>query len=240
MATAAQVSAVFETYTTQLEEDSRRLKCVSNIKAVVTAGGPGGQEVSLRLKDIESVAKDISKSLDKFEDALDEDLEALESINEIIAASKQSSAALTELKARTPASMLPKEVDPDSVPSLAEFEAIPKATRLRVPYETCIRALTDIRKVVGLKSKLVNSSTPRSKLSHSKKIDMDEYESRKTDNHGDSVFILESEMKAGATCVFDAGNSTGRAILSTLRALGRIRVVKSGREVTYVLSQPKR
>ena len=41
MATAAQVSSVFETYTKALEEDCRRLKCISNIKQVIAAGGEG-------------------------------------------------------------------------------------------------------------------------------------------------------------------------------------------------------
>ena len=239
MANAAQVNSVFNTYTKTLEEDCRRLKCISNIKQVVAAGGQGGKDVSIRLKDIESVAKDVSSSLDRFEDALDEDLEALDEIKEIIAMSTRSREALADLKTKTPAKMLPKEVGLNSMPSLAEFEAIPKATRLRISFDMVVKSLVDIQKLIDRKSKLVHSRTPRSKVPRPRRIDLDEYEARKTAEHEDSVFILEAEMKGGATCVFDHGASTGRAILATLRAMQRLRVVRSGREATYVLCRPK-
>ena len=133
------------------------------------------------------MAKDVSVSLDKFEHALDEDLEALACLDEIIEASTQSYAALVDLKARTPEKMLPKETDPSSVPSLSEFEAIPKATRLRISYDTMVQALIDIRKVIDRKSKLVHTRTPRNKLSHPRKVELDEYESRKVSEHEDLV-----------------------------------------------------
>ena len=59
----------------------------------------------------------------------------------------------------------------------------------------------------------------------------------KTEEHGDSVFFVESEMKHGTTSIFESGDSTGRAILSTLRALKRLKVVKSGKDITYILAQ---
>jgi hypothetical protein len=47
------------------------------------------------------------------------------------------------------------------------------------------------------------------------------------------VFLSEVELRS--TAIFASGETTGRAILHTLRALQRIKVVRSGGENTFVL-----
>lgn len=51
-------------------------------------------------------------------------------------------------------------------------------------------------------------------------------------DHGKSVYLAESEVRASA--VFKS-ESNGRAVLHTLRALGRLRLVRVGSENTYLL-----
>ena len=167
MCTATSAAQAFEHYALDLERETARLKAVNNIKQVVAGGGPESQDVSLRLKDIEKCAKEIETMIFKFEDALDEDLEAIEEIKNVLEVSNQNSSALDALINRTPPKMLPQEKN--SFPTLEEFNAVPKATRMRISKEAIDKALADIRKLVTMKSKLVSS--PRDKLSHSLKLD---------------------------------------------------------------------
>ena len=60
-----------------------------------------------------------------------------------------------------------------------------------------------------------------------------EIESLKHVDHKGSVFLSEVELRS--TAIFASGETTGRAILHTLRARQRIKVVRSGGENTFVL-----
>ena len=61
-------------------------------------------------------------------------------------------------------------------------------------------------------------------------------EHRREGGGGAGVFVTEREVRA--TSVFQAGEATGRALLHTLRALRRLRLVRSRGETTYLLLSP--
>jgi hypothetical protein len=59
-----------------------------------------------------------------------------------------------------------------------------------------------------------------------------EYQRLQCEEHGREMFLTEREVRASA--VFEAGEATGRAVLHTLRALRRLKQVRSRGETTYI------
>ena len=62
-----------------------------------------------------------------------------------------------------------------------------------------------------------------------------EYKQLLCDEHDGEMFLTEREVRASV--VFGGGEATGRAVLHTLRALRRLKHVRSRGETTYILLQ---
>jgi len=114
---------------------------------------------------------------------------------------------------------------------VAEFDKVSTVVRGRLTLTSINETLRTIKDMVLMKQKLL--SLPKKKRTKAQNATVDEYLSLKTEEHGQTTFITESEIRASA--VFDQGDSTGKAVLNSLRSLGRIKVIRSSSISTYIV-----
>ena len=114
---------------------------------------------------------------------------------------------------------------------VAEFDKVSTVVRGRLTLTSINDTLRTIKDMVLMKQKLL--SLPKKKRTKSQNTIVDEYLSLKTEEHGQTTFLSESEIRASS--VFDQGDSTGKAVLNSLRSLGRIKVIRSSSISTYIV-----
>lgn len=114
-----------------------------------------------------------------------------------------------------------------------QLAAVPKSTRSRL---TLAQVTTALQTLVGLITEkqlmLVKTWKKSKRLSQANKNNYEEYKRLLSDEHCGEMFVTEKEIRASS--VFDTGEATGRAVLHTLRALRRLKLVRSGGETTYI------
>ena len=114
---------------------------------------------------------------------------------------------------------------------VAEFDKVSTVVRGRLTLTSINETLRTIKDMVLTKQKLL--ALPKKKRTKSQNTIVDEYLSLKTDEHGSATFITEADIRASS--VFDSGDSTGKAVLNSLRSLGRIKVIRSSSISTYIV-----
>ena len=228
MATASQVSDAFGGYAANLEAEAAKLKAISNIKGVAEDGL--NTDVVNQLQAIERMMMGLEKDFIEFEDYLDGELEALNEVDSINKQCKVSLTVFQELVESVPSRMLPKAGD---MPSEDEFKEVPKLTRNRLTKGAVDKALLELRALVAEKQK--EFAIPRKKMNHVQRCNIDEYTALKVADHEGMIFLRELELRS--TTIFESGESTGRAIIATLKAMKSkyVRIVRSGGETTYVV-----
>jgi hypothetical protein len=111
-----------------------------------------------------------------------------------------------------------------------EFEKVSAVVRGRLTLTSINETLRTIKEMVLTKQKLL--SLPKKKRTKAQNNLVEEYSLMKTDEHGQSIFLTEAEMRASS--IFENGDTTGKAVLNTLRTLGRIKIIRSSCS-TYIV-----
>lgn len=114
-----------------------------------------------------------------------------------------------------------------------QLAAVPKSTRGRLTLAQVTTALQTLVALIADKQLMLVKTWKKSKrLSQAHKNNYEEYKRLLSDDHCGAMFLTEKEIRASS--VFETGEATGRAVLHTLRALRRLKQVRSGGETTYI------
>eukprot|EP01041_Mallomonas_annulata_P013219 gene13219-27963_t len=111
-----------------------------------------------------------------------------------------------------------------------EFEAVPKSTRGRLTLTQINEYFFLMMELITRKEKLLKN-TKKSRRQDS--VEIFELENKRVPEHEGAAFVTETEIRG--TKIFENGVTTGVSVLHTLRALHRIRLVRTSGESTYVL-----
>jgi hypothetical protein len=117
-----------------------------------------------------------------------------------------------------------------------EFEELGKTTKGRLQLHQLNSALKDLRQLFEARAK--NMQIPRKKMTRVQQADLDNYILMRCDEHVDSknketTFLTENEIRTSA--VFTGGDATLKTIIQSLRALKRLKVVRVGKDSTFIL-----
>jgi hypothetical protein len=114
---------------------------------------------------------------------------------------------------------------------VAEFDKVSTVVRGRLTLTSINETLRTIKDMVVAKQRLI--ALPKKKRTKQQNSIVDEYLSLKTEEHGSSIFLNEADIRSSS--VFESGDATGKAVINTLRSLGRLKVIRSSSVSTYII-----
>jgi len=216
------------------DKEARMLKSITNLRAL---GSSCPAEVIGTLNKVNAVVENVESRMNLLEATLDAENQALDENMTVLRGlvEKQRDAIETMVDSDMPTFMGPMlAVDAAAVKyrpvEMAEFKRVPVSTRGRQTYEQINESFGCIYKLVSEKTAALSTSGGRKALGKGALLEFDKL---KHVDHKGAVFITEPELRS--TAIFASGEATGRAVLHTLRALQRVRVVRSSGENTFVL-----
>jgi len=257
---AAELTLSFANYMSALEKELRALKSITNLRAL---GSDIPVDISDKLRQIESSVNSVEYQMDGLDVMLEEEDKCLDRyaaelqeqtdqqtamIGEMMAdmppfmknmlTQREKEGTITITNANAPGSsssyrrekgsgggggeMLPLRCRPITI---KEFQDLSSSTRGRQSYEQVNEAMEIVSRLMSNKMKSVGDKAnfgagrDYNRLRHS--------------DHDGAMFLTEPEIRA--TSLFKAGETTGRAVLHSLRALHRLKVVRTNGENTFVL-----
>mmetsp|Transcript_20032 Transcript_20032/g.33763 ORF Transcript_20032/g.33763 Transcript_20032/m.33763 type:complete len:279 (+) Transcript_20032:194-1030(+) len=114
-----------------------------------------------------------------------------------------------------------------------QLAAVPKSTRSRLTLAQVTTALQTLVALIADKRLVLVKTWKKSKrMSQAHKNNYEEYKRLLCDEHCGEMFLTEKEIRSSP--IFETGEATGRAVLHTLRALRRLKQVRSGGGTTYI------
>eukprot|EP00696_Hemimastix_kukwesjijk_P012519 gnl/Hemi2/25753_TR8657_c0_g1_i1.p1 gnl/Hemi2/25753_TR8657_c0_g1~~gnl/Hemi2/25753_TR8657_c0_g1_i1.p1 ORF type:complete len:289 (+),score=46.73 gnl/Hemi2/25753_TR8657_c0_g1_i1:121-987(+) len=113
-----------------------------------------------------------------------------------------------------------------------ELQSVPQYVKSRVTLEKLNSAVEEVRRILTEKYKLLAS--PPSRLTDVSRARYQAYKDQETKDTAGTFFFSDADVKASTVIKADA---SGKAILGTLKHLGRIRMVTSA-GVTYWILNP--
>jgi Spindle and kinetochore-associated protein 1 len=213
-----------------VQSETRILRYLSQLRSL-----PPGDELSARLNEVETTVREVEQSIAEFSDFLDSEIRSCDVLDKEVyrMAESQNLKILDIRRAAVSVSESNPAAESNNIllVSKSELEIVPKSTRNRLTVGVVSSALSLLQTLSGEKKKVV--VLPRKKLSRIQQKIIEDLAAYKHPDHGESVFVTEAEIRA--TSVFEAGESTGKSILHTLRAMQKIKLVRSGGENTYVV-----
>mmetsp|Transcript_7079 Transcript_7079/g.7188 ORF Transcript_7079/g.7188 Transcript_7079/m.7188 type:complete len:247 (-) Transcript_7079:792-1532(-) len=227
-----------------IQTETNVLKCVSSLRSL-----PQNDKLTSKIFEIENSVQNIEKNLEDFNEFLSSEMKTCEIMdNEIINIAEQQARKINELHTSYPLSLVDAiknskestEDKKDQNMCLSEINntikqdellLIPKSTRGRLTIGVVNGALRDIGILIKEKTKII--SMPKKKMNRAQLKILEDFLSIKQADHGDCMFVSETDVRS--TSIFEAGESTGKATLHTLRALHRIKLIRSSGENTYIL-----
>ena len=218
-----------------VQSETRILKYLSQLRSL-----PSGDDLSAQLHEIESIVGGIEQSLAEFNDFIASETKTCDVLDkEVCELADEQKARIQRLEHTLASVYVIKPIIGEIVRekcgaylvTKSELEAVPKSTRNRLTVGVISAALSAIIMSRNEKQKVI--SLPRKKLSRVQLKIIEDLVSYKHPDHGNSVFLTESEIRS--TTVFQAGESTGKSIIHTLRAMQKIKLVRSSGENTYVI-----
>lgn len=224
----------FSVYLQSFEKEAGVLKSITNLRNI---GAECPRDVLDALKKVESVVNSTESCMNELERAVEADIKSLD----------ENTAVLTEMvdKQRVAIDAMEKSDMPNFLKPMlnvgkaaakyrpveaAEFTKVPVSTRGRQTLVKINECFGCIYKLIAEKTENLGTVQGRKALG---KGFMLEYDKLKHADHKGSVFLTEPELRG--TAIFASGETTGRAVLHTLRALKRITVVRSNGENTFIL-----
>lgn len=221
----------FTSYLHSLETETRVLKSVQNIRNV------NDKELKNKLLKLERTVEKMEESGDKFEKMLDEEMVVLnENHTALNKMAKDQQEWIAKLQGELPEFLqnaitsVTRELLYRPI-TINEFNTVPVSTRCRLTFENINESYLEIYKALSEKHQLMSCEKSKKKLN---KATLLEYEKLSHVEHRGEPFVTEQELRS--TKIFGSGESTGRSVLHTLRACGRLRVVRSSGENTFVLA----
>ncbi len=158
---AENVAALFSAFVSNVENETRVLKSITNIRNHVLQTHNGSAVVE-KLTDIESIISRLEKSIDQLDENIDQEmLHLCETKNNILAQTKaqaEETMAVKQHVSNYSQSSLPQKGSDDSntgcLISDSEFDCISKSTRGRLTAQQVIDALQVLIKFAGIKTKV--------------------------------------------------------------------------------------
>jgi hypothetical protein len=114
----------------------------------------------------------------------------------------------------------------------AEFESVASAARGRVTLELVNNSLIAIRGILDSKREMLATNPKRMK--RQMRVQYEEYMSLLTDEHQGQIYFTEDECRD--TCIFQAGDATGKAVLTVLRQTKRLLMLKVRGKPTFIVN----
>ena len=230
---STEMSTNMSVFLQAVEKEARTLKAITNLR---TLGPKCSKDVVAMLQKVEKAVQSVESSVNELDCTLDRENASLdENMEQLQRLAEQQGATIAALRGEMPTFMGPMlEVGAAATKyrpvEAVDFSRVPVSTRGRQTYEQVNESFGCIYKLVSEKTAALGTAAGRKALGKGALL---EIESLKHADHKGSVFLSEVELRS--TAIFASGETTGRAILHTLRALQRIRVIRSGGENTFVL-----
>lgn len=244
---ASAVCPSFTAFLHGVQKETNVLKCLAQLRSL-----PSGDQLSTRLHEIEAAVRSIEQNMEEFNEFITGELKTceileaealvdaeiqrtkIEEMEQIFVANRPPVTLVKEAATVAAASSSAKALHHKGIKcvSLAELETVPKSSRGRTLTVGIVNtALSLIKILVDDKSKALQ--VPRKKMSQRQLKISEDFHALKNADHGAAVFITEGELRG--TSIFEAGESTGKATLHTLRALHRLKVIRAATENTYIV-----
>ena len=237
---STELSTSFNTFVSHLEKDVRTLKSVTNIGALNNKGMVS-KELQENMKEIENNLNSCDKNLDNLEELLkSEELCLKNNITILKDKVNTQNNEIEQLKKDLPGFILRMANFIKLHPNyetlfkpiiLKEFESLPITTRGRQTFEQVNESYEAIFRYLVERKKQLNSSSAKRKGTKANSI-ATEYSNLKCPEHEGLCFVTETELRS--TPLFKAGESSGRSVLYTLRALQRLKLVRSHGVNTFI------
>ncbi len=238
---STELSASFNNFVLNLEKDVRTLKSVTNIGALNNKG-MCPKELQENMKEIENNLNSCNKNLENLEELLKSEESCLtNNMTTLKDKVNIQNNEIEQLKKDLPGFILRMadfiKLHPNYETSFKpitfkEFESLPITTRGRQTFEQVNESYEAVFRYLVERKKQLNSSSAKRKGTPANNVDT-EYSNLKCVEHEGLCFVTETELKR-STPIFKSGESSGRSVLYTLRALQRLKLVRSHGVNTFI------
>lgn len=229
-----------------LERETKVLKCISNLRSLTLNRGTADHDnLFTKLQQIETITNRLMQELNDVEETLDLEIKGVENCKEVLKLARVQAENIANIENEIPkfltiasSSSSNQGIACSSVKSVltvggavevTEFEKVSTATRGKLTLTQVNESFLLLKKLVAEKDKAIQ--IPKKKIPTNKQqAAIDEYQRLLLSDHQApccSSYLTEAEVRDSL------GKNPGT--LLTLRALGRIRMIKSNAINTYVL-----